>query len=135
MPIAAHPQRWLLFDGDCGFCRRWCDWAIRRGAEQTVTFQPCQEAVELRAKAGVHHEQCLRSAVYIEATSAGDIARVRTGAAAINSVLSNLPGSRNLFWRWLTCLYAVPGLQQLEEFGYRFIARNRGRFGRQQCRI
>lgn len=38
----------LLYDSDCGFCQRWCDWAKRRGAEQTISFEPCQTATALR---------------------------------------------------------------------------------------
>ena len=44
-------QFWLLYDADCGFCQRWCDWARRRGAERVIAFVPCQSAVELRQQA------------------------------------------------------------------------------------
>jgi predicted DCC family thiol-disulfide oxidoreductase YuxK len=133
--ISSRDHRWLLYDGDCGFCRRWCDWAIARGARQSINFEACQTARELRHQAGVPDEQCMRTAVYIECDRAGQVSQVRTGAAAINSVLANLPGSQNIFWRWLSRIYDVPIIRQIEEAGYQIVARWRGRLGTSACKL
>lgn len=46
-----------------------------------------------------------------------------SGAAAVNRVLAELGGG----WRWLSYVYAVPPIAWVEELGYRWVARNRGR--------
>jgi predicted DCC family thiol-disulfide oxidoreductase YuxK len=125
-------RRWLLYDGECGFCQHWVQWARRRGAEASVTFQPCQRATELRRQAGISDSDCEKSAFFLE-LAAGRVIRTDRAAGAINRVLAHLPGSRNALWRWLSVLYRVPGIQQFEELGYRLMARWRGRFGRRAC--
>src|SRR5262245_22034261 len=90
---ASQPQRWLLYDADCGFCQRWCNWARSRGAEPAVAFIPCQSAIELRAQAGIPAEDCGHAAILIEQVG-GQVTSVRRAAAAINGVLRTLPGRR-----------------------------------------
>ncbi len=63
----------------------------------------------------------------------GEWSRRSRAAAAINGVLARLPGKRNAFFRIFAALYRVPGLRQLEELGYRIIARNRHRLGAASC--
>jgi predicted DCC family thiol-disulfide oxidoreductase YuxK len=128
-------HRVLLFDADCGFCQRWCDWARRRGAERAIRFEPCQPAVELRQRAGISEVDCGHAAFLVECGPSGDVLRTHRAAGAINGVLARLPGARNLIWRWLSALYRVPGLNLLEEWGYRVIARNRHRLAGGSCRI
>lgn len=129
MNVARTIRHRLLYDGDCGFCRRWCDWAKRRGAEAAVEFLPCQLADKLRRLAGIADGECVKSAFLIESAADGQIVSVRKAAAAINGVLAQLPGRGNAFWRLLSRLYRVPAIKQLEEIGYRVIARIRGRLG------
>lgn len=129
-----HTQLWLLYDGDCGFCMRWVNWARRKGADQTVTFVPCQSAIELRQQAHIDEAECGHAAYLVEGNGERVISK-RRAAAAINGVLAHLPGGRNAFWRALAALYHVPGIKQLEEIAYRFIARNRHRLGKSSCDI
>jgi predicted DCC family thiol-disulfide oxidoreductase YuxK len=125
----------LLYDADCGFCQRWCQWAIRRGAEPMVQFEPCQSSIDLRLRAGISESECGHSAFLVEVGDDGRVVRTRRAASAINGVMAKLPGGRNLIYRTLSILYKVPGLKQVEDFGYRWIANNRHRFGSQACRI
>lgn len=131
---SAKPQLWLLYDGDCGFCMRWVNWAKRKGADRMVRFVPCQSAVELRRQARIDEAECGHAAFLVEGDSNQVIAKHRA-AAAINGVLAQLPGGRNALWRALASLYHIPGITQLEEFGYRWIARNRHKLGKNSCRI
>jgi predicted DCC family thiol-disulfide oxidoreductase YuxK len=133
--MARDPQvteRWLLYDGGCGFCARWCEWARARGADAVANFAACASAVELRAEAGIDDEECARAAILIEVRD-GRVVRTRRAAAAVNGLLAHLPGWRNVLWRAAGRLYPLPGLRQLEEAAYRWVARNRGRFGRASC--
>jgi predicted DCC family thiol-disulfide oxidoreductase YuxK len=130
----ADVRLWLLYDGDCGFCKRWVNWVKRRGADRTVRFVPCQSAVELRQQAQIEEAECGRAAYLVEDDGKRVISK-RRAAAAINGVLARLPGGRNAFWRGLASLYHIPGINRLEEIGYRVIARNRHRLGNSSCDI
>lgn len=77
---------------------------------------------------------CGHSAFLIECDSDRVIA-VHRAAAAINGVLHRLPGSRNIFWRGIGSLYRFPGIKQIEELGYRVIARLRHRLGSGSCKV
>jgi predicted DCC family thiol-disulfide oxidoreductase YuxK len=116
----------LLFDGDCGFCRRWVEWAVTRGAD--VRFTPCRSSRGRAARAitargfsarGITERDCRRTAWLID----GD--DVRHGAAAINGVLAAMPTRRH---RALARFGGWPGIRGVEEVGYRLVARNRHRF-------
>jgi len=128
-------RRQLLYDGDCGFCQRWCEWAMRHGAEVSIEFKPCQLAQELRRLAGISDRECTKTALLIESGENDRIVTVRRGASAINGVLASLPGKRNVLWRLLSYLYRVPGIKQMEEIGYRIIARIRGHLSGGSCRM
>src|SRR5262245_4662966 len=99
---AGEIERRLLYDANCGFCRRWCDWAKRRGAEASMIFMDCRSSAELRRQARVTEQECEHTAVLIERSN-DQLVAVHRGAAAINGVLATLPGRRN---RWLRTLGA-----------------------------
>lgn len=122
----------LLYDRDCGFCQKWCDWATRRGAGSSVTFTPCQNATEIHQQAGIGIEECLDSAILVSANNAM-VVEVSRGAGAINDVMERLPGIRNAPYRTLSLLYRLHGFKQLEDWGYKVIAKNRFRLGSGSC--
>jgi predicted DCC family thiol-disulfide oxidoreductase YuxK len=126
-------QRVLLFDGDCGFCQQWCDWARRRGAEPSVSFRPCVEERRLREQASISDADCGHAAYLVEVR--GDtVVNTHRAAAALSVVLRQLPGPRNVLWRIVGRLYRVPGLKQIEDWAYGVVARNRHRLGTTSCR-
>ena len=122
----------LLYDSNCGFCQRWCDWAKRRGADQSIVFEPCQSAVALRQSAGISADECGNSAFLIH-DSDGDTVEVLRGAGAINAVMERLPGARNAPYRALSLIYRLHGFKQIEDLCYRVIAKYRGKLGSGSC--
>ena len=103
----------LIYDGDCGICRRWIDyWAALTG--DRVVYRAYQEA------AGDYPEiprDDFRHAIqFIEPDG-----RAYSGAAATYRVLRFAPGRR---WWWQ--LYAnAPGFAPAAEWAYAFFARRR----------
>jgi len=111
----------LLFDGDCGFCRRsvakWQKWAHR-----SVDFQPYQ-AVDLPEQFPETDEaECQRSVVLIDISTR----RKWISAAAAFRVLSTNP-----WLRWLDWIYQkVPFFKPFSEASYQLVARNRPFFSK-----
>jgi len=83
-----------------------------------VTTKPWQTFPEHMLAAGLTAEETEREAWLI--TPQGE---VLGGAAAVNGALKYAWWARPLTW-----LYAVPGLRQMEDAVYRWVARNRHRF-------
>jgi lipase maturation factor 1 len=103
----------VLYDGDCGFCKRWVDrWRVQAGAE--VDFAPYQEASgrfpELAAA------KAPESVRFVEPGG-----RVSRGAEAIYRMLAHAPGKAWLLWTYTR----VPGAALAAESAYRFVARHR----------
>jgi predicted DCC family thiol-disulfide oxidoreductase YuxK len=104
----------LVFDGDCGFCRRW----VRRWRAITgdrAEYRPYQEAAEQFAEIG---EGRFRAAAWLIEPGG----RATSGARAVLR-LHALAGDM----RWPSWLYEhVPGFATAAEAVYDLVARNRG---------
>jgi predicted DCC family thiol-disulfide oxidoreductase YuxK len=119
---AALGGHWLvIWDGECGFCRRSVEWVLRRdrkGALRAAAYQECEawlpEPVWRLSRTQAH----LRSP---EGRYWGG------GAAAIR--LAGLLGHP-----WLERLLGLPPLRLLTELGYRTVAGNRRWLGRWSAR-
>lgn len=106
----------LIFDGDCGFCRRWVRYAqALTGA--TIDYEPYQKVHFLynhipvsRFREAVHYVSETGQAYY--------------GAEAVFKVLARVPGYKG--WLWLYRRF--PGFKFLSEWGYKLIARRRPLF-------
>ena len=83
-----------------------------------VVIRPWQTSSERMGAVGLTAEDTQREAWLI--TPEGE--RLG-GAAAVNGALKYVWWARPLTW-----LYALPGLRQIEDAVYRWVARNRGRF-------
>lgn len=118
--------RVFIYDADCGLCTRTVEWLQGRGADRSLSFQPCQRSDELMNRAGLTSDDCMRNA-YLLCDRGEDIATHR-GAGAINAALRLLPGARNAAWRLAGRTYLIPGIKQVQDVMYRWIARNRNRF-------
>jgi predicted DCC family thiol-disulfide oxidoreductase YuxK len=108
----------ILFDSDCGFCRRSLERILawdRRGHLRPVALQD-PEADELLA--GMDRERRMGSWHLVTADG-----RVYSAGAAFPPLLRLLPGGRPL----AALTAAFPGVT---ERGYRWVARNRGRLAR-----
>jgi predicted DCC family thiol-disulfide oxidoreductase YuxK len=115
----SEPERPLVvFDGDCGFCRRWIErW--RQTLGDRVDFLPYQEAA---SRFPAIPESAFRDAVHLVEPDG----RVTRGAEAVFRALAHAPGRR-----WPLRLYRrLPGFAPISEACYRTVARHRTLFGR-----
>ena len=122
LTITAQPSRpLLLYDGDCGFCRRWVA-RCQRATRGLVAFAPFQDEAVGRQFPGIPLPD-LEQAVHLILPD-GSVCR---GAEAVVRLLA--AGGR---LRWLAWLYVHFRLfAWLSEFLYRQVAGRR----RSQCRV
>lgn len=115
---AAPPRRWtLIFDGDCGFCRRQVRWIQQHDTQGLIAHVPFQGA-QLDSY-GVSRAAA-EEAMHLVAPS-GTVWR---GASAARELLRLLPRYRYLAW-----IFHIPGAMWVAERVYRWVARRRHRFG------
>ncbi len=108
----------VLYDGDCGYCRRWMDRG-QRWLKGKVAFRPMQEATREYPDLSL---QDLLESVHLVCPDG----TVKKGAAAAFCALSHRRG-----WKWPWWLYrSVPAVAKVSEFAYRFVARHRTLFSR-----
>lgn len=106
----------LVYDGDCDFCRKWITrW--RRASGEGVDYAPYQEAA---ARFPQLQPERFKSAVHLIEPDG----RISQGAEAVFRSLSYTPGRG--WWLWL--YLRVAPFAALSEWGYRQVARHRGRF-------
>lgn len=108
------PKPLLLYDGDCGFCRRWiARW--RRLTGDRVDYAPYQEAA---ARFPMISLQKFEAAMQLVEPDG----HVSSSAEAVFRTL--VYGGKH-FPLW--CYRHLPGFACLSECAYRFIAAHRGR--------
>jgi predicted DCC family thiol-disulfide oxidoreductase YuxK len=103
----------LLFDGDCGICRRWVAY-WRMLTEERAAYRPYQEAA---ADFPTLAQQDLAKAIFLVEPDG----EVFSGAAATFRVLQ-IAG--NTYW-W-AFYRSLPGFAPLSELAYGFLSRHRG---------
>jgi phosphonatase-like hydrolase len=117
--VSAPPLGWVLYDGGCGFCRRWVVfWAsvLRRRGYDVAPLQAPWVAERL----GLAHEELLEDLLLLQPD--GTLVR---GAEAYRHAL------RRIGWAWPIWLLSVlPGLRWLFDRGYRTFADHRHRISR-----
>ncbi len=119
-------ERWIvLYDGLCRFCTAQAKKLVRvvgKSRVESVSFQ--SEGVLARFP-GVTHEACMLRMHVVRPDG-----RVFAGAEAVMRAVTLVP-----IVGWLALIYYVPGIRQLADFVYRFVAKNRYRlFGRaEEC--
>jgi predicted DCC family thiol-disulfide oxidoreductase YuxK len=114
---ASEPRPTLLFDGDCGFCRRWIErWIYRAG--DRVEFVPFQEAAGRYP--GLAPSD-LAAAVHLVEPGG----RTASGAGAVFGALSRGPGGSLGAW----CYRSFRGFARGAEWLYRWVARRRDGLG------
>ena len=112
-PPPANPT--LIYDGQCGFCRRWVARARRWDRHGVVRVLPLQDD-EARAVSG-RPVALLRRAVHFVRPDGA----VFAGAAATREFFRYVPGG------WLVRAFgAIPGVMPIAESTYRFVARRWG---------
>ena len=108
----------VLWDGDCGFCRRSVEWAARRDGGRRLEFVPYQAAPSPPMTPALR-EACGR-AVHVLTP---DGRTLRAGRAALRVLAA-------AGWPRLARVLAVPPLIWLVELGYLLVAHHRRFFSR-----
>lgn len=114
-------REYMLWDGDCGFCRRCKDLAQALDTDGFV-YEPYQNFSDAQLKTvGLSHHRCARELKVVSRTG-----RVFGGAFAVNYFLWKQPKLRLLVLLGAAC----PLLLLLEVVGYKIVAENRTLFSR-----
>jgi predicted DCC family thiol-disulfide oxidoreductase YuxK len=116
--VAHPPQRpVLLFDGACAFCRKWIARLERRTGAQ-IECTSYQDSLDRFPE--IPREACERAVQLVERDG-----RVYSAAEAAFHALRYAPR-----YGWALWMYRhLPGFSPLSEAIYRYVARNRGRYG------
>jgi predicted DCC family thiol-disulfide oxidoreductase YuxK len=102
----------IVFDGDCGFCRKWiAKW--QKSAGNRVDFFSYQELAD--PFHGVTHAEFSRAVYFIQDQ------KISFGAEAVFTLLAFT--NQNRAWLWM--YDHVPGFVWLSETGYRWVAGHR----------
>ncbi len=115
-PLAG--QYWLLWDGQCGFCRRAVDWALKRDRVGLLVALPYQQAT------GPPMDEDLAAACSRAVHLRHPDGRLERAGRACLTVLEVVGYRRTA--RWLR----LPPLVWAVELGYWLVARNRMLFSR-----
>jgi len=103
----------LIFDGDCGFCKRWIG-RLRRVTGDRVGYAASQEVSHRYPQ--ISQKQWKQSVWLIEPNG-----RITSAAEAIFRAMATARS-----WRWLMLFYHfLPGFAPVSEWVYRWIARHR----------
>jgi predicted DCC family thiol-disulfide oxidoreductase YuxK len=105
----------VLFDGDCRFCTRSAHDIQRRFGRDRVAIRNFQEPGALDAYSGVTHEAAMKRLHVVRQDG-----RVFAGAEAVARLVAGVR-----FIGWLAFVYYVPGLRQLADLAYSYIAKHR----------
>ena len=108
----------ILYDGLCRFCTRQSRRLLslaRPGLVEAVSFQ---EAGALDRFPGITHDACMKAMHLVEPDG-----QVSQGPEAIVRAIATRP-----IFRWIRVIYYPPGLRQLLNGLYAFVAAHRYRF-------
>ncbi len=109
-----HHYPLLVYDGDCGFCRKWVErWKRRTG--DRVDYAPYQEAASRFPQ--IPYEQFEKGVKLIEIDGS-----VSSDAEAVFRVLG-YGGNTVALWSYKN----IPGFQRISEYVYRYVAAHRAR--------
>ena len=108
----------ILWDGDCGFCRRSVAWLLRRDRRRKFRATPYQAAPSPPMTPQLF-AACEKS-VHVIASDG----RIFKGARAVFFILEHIG------WKRAARLLSSPLLLPLCEIGYRIVANNRTFFSR-----
>lgn len=112
-------QYWLFWDGQCGFCRHWVDWALSRDEAELLLSTPYQQVPEPPMDPTLT-AACARAVHLLHPD--GHIERAARACLTVLQLIGCAP-------RWLRLL-RLPPLIWMLEIGYWLTARNRAFFSR-----
>ena len=103
----------MIYDGNCSFCRFWIDyWKQLTG--DAIEYAPYQEVADQHPE--IQREQFMKAVQLI-----GEDGIVFSGARAVVESLAAAQRKRWILW----VFRYIPGVAQITELCYRFIARHR----------
>ncbi len=108
----------LIYDGSCGFCRKWVMRAKRLKRRKKVNFLPLQ-AEDAEAITGRSRDELSVAVHFVTADG-----RVFTGAAAVREFIKDVRGGGIV-----VAASRVPGVMLVAEWVYRWVARRWGPLG------
>lgn len=109
----------LIFDGDCGICRRSVDWVRKVDRDGRIEPVPYQASSVEERFPGIPRSD-MESAMQLVASDG----RRWQGARAAEELLRLVPG-----WSLLAPFFRVPGVRWVAGHVYRAVARNRRHLG------
>jgi predicted DCC family thiol-disulfide oxidoreductase YuxK len=114
----------VLYDGDCRFCTRSAHGLQMRFGRERIALENFQTPGVLEAHPGVTRAAAMRKMHVVLPDG-----RVFSGAEAFARIAAGVR-----FVGWLAYVYYVPGLRQLADLAYAFVAKHRYRlFGRPEA--
>src|SRR4029077_15102839 len=108
----------LVYDGHCHFCRRQASRLLELSGGR-IKLESLHDAGVVERSPGLTREACEQAMQLVFPDG-----RIYSGAGAAAQALRLNPALA-----WLSFFYDIPGLKQLSDAIYRWIARNRFRFG------
>jgi len=111
-------MHWLIWDGQCGFCQRSIEWVRARDRDGLFRPLPYQEAPSPPMTPELYERA--RRAVQVIMPD-GSVLAAGMAAAFVLEKLGYRRLARFMRWRWIA---------PVTEWGYRWVARNRGWLGR-----
>ncbi len=113
----------VVYDGECGFCRRSVDEIRRRDREARMVYLPRRTPGIEEKIPGLTHGDFNSGIRVVDPDGT-----IHVGADGIRRIASQLP-----VWRRFTWVYDIPLIRGLARRIYAWIAANRMRLSRQIC--
>jgi predicted DCC family thiol-disulfide oxidoreductase YuxK len=107
----------LFFDGVCGMCTRARNFLVRHNRTGDLRTEPFQ-APGAGERLGISEAEMFETSWWLDESGA-----VYRGAEAVNAALAAGLGTRLPLM-----IYRIPGIRQVQEFVYRWVANHRYRF-------
>jgi predicted DCC family thiol-disulfide oxidoreductase YuxK len=105
----------LIYDGECGFCKRCVAWIAKRARPGALEYLPFQADARKERFPQLTDEQCEQGMQLV--LENGD---VRSGEKAVPELLQRLKR-----WRWFAFFFELPVISWLAGPAYRLVVRNR----------
>lgn len=112
-PMDSDKKPLLIYDGDCGFCRRWIGFC-KSLTEEKIEYAPFQQVADQFPE--IREEEFLASVQLVEPNG-----KFSKAAEAVFRTLAYVPGKKWMLWSY----EKVPGFARISEWCYCFVAQRR----------
>lgn len=115
------PKPILIYDGDCGFCRKWMRWFQAHDPQKQMDYM-ARQSPEREARYPQLNDAKYQGALQLILPTG----EIRSGEMATATALQFISGTH---WHLLGKFVTLPGIRQCAHIGYKLIAKNRHRLG------